>query len=205
MQQDESFEMQNQSRMLEPSPAPRMGRPTPFTVVGKRVQDIDGSHNLDQIKAHLDVVIDDETMLQEYIQLISNVMERELKPIAPEEYEQLFGGAYSPKLLPVVNILFESFQHRFSKEDVDTAFEYACRAYLAADPDILSELERYEDKEPNRLYVIARLMRHFLTFPFDRTHDMHLGGKKSRSKKRGRKSVHRRKKSIHKKRKSKKN
>jgi hypothetical protein len=52
--------------------------------------------------------------------------------------------------------------------------------------------------------VIARLMRHFITKKFDRNEGMHLGGKKSRSKKRGlhrRKSIHRRKKSSHKKRK----
>ena len=146
-----------------------------------------------------------------YIQLIMNVMGRELTPITHEEYEQLFGGAYSPqfKLLPAGHILLESFKRKKYNTSVDEAFQYACRAHLAANPLILSKLERYEP-EPKRLYVIARLMRYYLTFPFDRMEGHHLkgyrlGGKKSRSKKRGRKSVHRRKKSIHKKRKSKKN
>jgi hypothetical protein len=209
-QPDESHENQDTSRMLEPSPDPRMGRPTPLTGVGRRGQDIVGSHDLDQIKAYLNKIIDDRVMFREYIELIRNVIGTQLTPITPAEYEQLFGGAYSPqlKLLPVENVLSESFNSKgFDKTLVDTAFQYACRAYLHADRTdhrILSELERNEP-EPKRLYVIARLMLHFLTFRFDRTEGMHLGGKKSRSKKRGRKSVHRRKKSSHKKRKSKKN
>jgi hypothetical protein len=219
-QPDESDDDQDRSRMLEPSPVPRMGRPTPQYIVG--------SHDLGQIIAHLNQIIDeeydifteeeDETTVEfkqkyekymknePYIQLIMNVMGRELTPITHEEYEQLFGGAYSPqfKLLPAGHILLESFKRKKYKTSVDEAFQYACRAYLAANPLILSELERYEP-EPKRLYVIARLMRYYLTFPFDRMEGHHLGGKKSRSKKRGRKSVHRRKKSSHKKRKSKKN
>jgi hypothetical protein len=226
-QPDESFEMQTQSRALELSSEPRTGRPTPVAFFGMRGQDIDidRSHNFDP--AYLRAIINEEDDIfteeedkttdeyrqkyekymknQPYVKLILDVMGMQFPPITPNEHEILFGGAYSPKLIPA-HILLQSFQPRFRKEDVDTAFEYACRAYLQADPRILTELERSEP-EPKRLYVIARLMRHFLTFPFDRNEGMHLGGKKSRlrSKKRGRKSMHRRKKSSHKKRKSKKN
>ena len=138
-------------------------------------------------------------------------MGKELEPITYAEYVHLFGGANSIEpLVPAEHILFELFKDNgFDQTRFDEAFKYACHAYLHAehaDPTILSNLKRTEP-EPKRLYVIARLMRYYLTFPFDRMEGHHLGGKKSRlrSKKRGRKSVHRRKKSIHKKRKSKKN
>jgi hypothetical protein len=195
------------SRRFAASPSPDRGRLTPFAVSRR-----DGSHNLDQIKARLYTVISDETRSEQCIKLIMNVMKRELEPITDAEYVRLFGSADSIEpLVPVVHILFELFKDNgFDQTRFDEAFKYACHAYLHAEHDdrtILSNLKRTEP-EPKQLYVIARLMRHFLTVSsvsFDRMEGHHLGGKKSRSKKRGRKSVHRRKKSSHKKRKSKKN
>jgi len=89
--------------------------------------------------------------------------------------------------------------------DANEAFEFACRAYLhalAAYPVMMYNLKLLDPNQPKTLYVIARLMHSYATNDFDRNIGKHLGGKsRSRSKKRGRKSVHRRKKSMHKKRK----
>jgi hypothetical protein len=194
------------SRVSEPSTAPHMTRPTPFAIVGRGGQDIDGSHNFDQIKAHIHEIISDGTTRIHYKNMISAVLGNQITPITPDEYEKIFGGAYSANLIPAYNILLESFQSRFHDPliNVEEAFQFACRAYLLADPRTLSELERSEPN-PKRLYVIARLMRHFITKQFDRNKGVEdkyfksVGGKKSRSKKRGlhrRKSIHRRKKSI---------
>lgn len=53
-----------------------------------------------------------------------------------------------------------------------------------------------------RMIALAKVMKYYAKLQYHiRYGDMKIGGKKSRSKKRGRKSVHRRNKSIHKKRK----
>ena len=193
------------SRKLEPSPDPRSGRPTPFTVHGRGGTDIDKAYNFEKIKDYLDQIFTTENPYQ-CDALIDAVLDKEVT-ITPDEYERLFGGAYSTTTvqsyaLSPVHLLLESFHTHFPVLDVDAAFKLACRAYLDASPEVIHLLERVEPYPLERLFLIARLMHSFATTNFDRSE----GGKRSRSKKRGRKfirrrkSIHRRKKSVYKKR-----
>jgi len=177
-------------------------RPTPMTGFGKKGQDIGESKNLQKIKKNIDEIFSkkpdnfteaEDNTTKEYYQkyykyyLILNVLGKQ-PIITPIEYEQLFGGPYTP-LLPV-HLLLESFRIHFPKLNETTSLEFACRAYLDADPSIIHKLISME-KKPEKLFLIARLMHSFATNFFDR--NPMLGGKKSRSKKRGRNFIHRHK------------
>ena len=208
--------------LLEQSPDPRSGRPTPFAghhVMGVGIPEM---HNVDQIKGELDKIFAEKNDIftekedrttkeyrqkfekclkqQQYNQLIFTVLDKPTN-ITPVEYERLFGGPYTPQLMPV-HLLESSFRKHFRDLDTQTAFNFACRAYLDTDPKYIHKLEMLEPHPVQRLYVIARLMRSFATTHFDRTEGMRLGGNsRLRSKKRGRKSI-RRRKSMHRRKKS---
>ena len=209
--------LQYESPELEPSPDPRSGRPTPFAGHHVRGVDIPEMHNVDQINRELDKIFaetndiftkKEDISTKEYIekyekyekqqpynQLIFTVLDKPPN-INPVEHERLFGGPYTP-LLMLVHLLESSFSKYFTHLDAQTAFDFACRAWLDADPNYIHKLEMLEPLEPRRLYVIARLMRSFANDHFDRTKGMRLGGNsRLRSKKRGRKSIHRRNKSM---------
>jgi len=199
--------------LLEQSPDPRSGRPTPFAGHVMMGVDIPKMHNVDQIKGELDTIFaekndiftekEDESTYekqQQYNQLIFTVLGKPAN-ITHVEHEQLFGGAYTLQLMPV-HLLLELFSKHFPVLDAQQAFDFACRAYLRANPEHIHKLEMLEPHPVQRLYVIARLMRSFATTRFDRTEGMRLGGNsRLRSKKRGRKSI-RRRKSIHRRKKS---
>lgn len=214
--------LQYESGNLEQSPDPRSGRPTPFAGPHVMGVDIPEMHNVDQIKGELDKIFAEKNDIfteeedittkeyrqkyekyekqQHYNQLIFTVLDKPPN-IKPVEHEQLFGGAYTPQLMPV-HLLLELFSKHFPVLDAQQAFDFACRAYLRANPEHIHKLEMLEPHPVQRLYVIARLMRSFATTHFDRTEGMRLGGNsRLRSKKRGRKSI-RRRKSMHRRKKS---
>lgn len=208
--------------LLEQSPDPRSGRPTPFAGHHVMGVDIPEMHNFDQIKSKLDTIFAEKNDIftekedkstkeyqqkyekyekqQQYSHLIFTVLGKPAN-ITHVEYDRLFGGQYTPQLMPV-HLLESSFRKHFRDLDTQTAFNFACRAYLDTDPKYIHKLEMLEPLEPRRLYVIARLMRSFANDNFDRTEGMRLGGNsRLRSKKRGRKSI-RRRKSMHRRKKS---
>lgn len=209
----------HQQMELTPEPGPHRGRPTPFAGHHVMGADIPEMYNVDQIKGELDKIFaekndiftdEEDTTTKEYRQkyekhklyneLIFKVLHKH-PTIKPVEYEQLFGGPYTPKLMPV-HLLLELFSKHFTRLNAEQAFHFACRAYLDADPKNIHGLEMLEPHPVQRLYVIARLMRSFATTNFDRTEGMRLGGNsRLRSKNRGRKSI-RRRKSIHRRKKS---
>ena len=215
-QPDASFEDQDYSRRLESSLAPSSGRPTPIT--RRSYPDVIPSvpdKKLDTINTRIVAIFntppavftDDEdvdtpeyNIKYQYYILISNFLNTHKPPIiTSEEHALLFGDVQHTSLRPAF-LLLKLFNERFPDLNAEESFAFACRAYLDANPNTISFLISLEERNPKTLYVIARLMHSFATNVFNRNFGKNLGGK-SRSKKRGRKSVHRRKKSMHKKRK----
>jgi hypothetical protein len=212
-----TFDEQVHSRMLEQSPAPPSGRPIPTTRFGRLKEDIPSVPNeLDNINARIVDIFntphavfpkgEDKTTPKyykkyQYYMLISNLMDtHKLPSVTPEEYAQLFGDVQDVQhTLQPTSLLLELFNTKFPHLDAGVSLAFACRAYIDADQDIIAYLISLEKRHPKTFYVIARLMHSYATNVFDRNSGKHLGGK-SRSKKRGRKSVHRRKKSAHNKR-----
>jgi hypothetical protein len=208
-QQQQQQQIENDSRMLEQSPAPPSGRPTPMMSIGhsdpdlatieKRIVDIFNTPHAVFPEG------EDETTAEykkkyHYYMIMSNLMNTHKKPIiTPEEYARLFGDVFTDELLQPVVILLTRFNTKFPLLNADESLAFACRAYIDANQDIIDFLISLEQEHPKTFYVIARLMHSYATNDFDRNFGNHLGGK-SRSKKRGRKSVHRRKKSAHNKR-----
>ncbi len=211
-----TFVDQVHSRKLEQSPAPPSGRSTPITRFGHRGKDIPSVlKKLDEINAHIvdifntppavfsydeDATTPEYTKKYYYYMLISKLMDRPKLPIVtPKEYAQLFGDVFTDVLLQPTGILLKLFNTKFPHLDADESLAFACRAYIDANQDIIAFLISLEQQYPKTFYMIARLMHSYATNVFNRNYGKHLGGK-SRSKKRGRKSVHRRKKSAHNKR-----
>jgi len=211
------YKRQIESRKLEQSPAPPSGRSIPITRCGRHGKDIPSVlKKLYEINAHIvdifntppavfpgdeDVTTPEYYKKYQYYMLIRNIMDtHKLPSVTLEEYARLFGDVFTDELLQPTGILLNLFNTMFPHLDAVESLAFACRAYIDANQDIIAFLISLEQQYPKTFYVIARLMHSYATNVFDRKSGKHLGGKKSRSKKRGRKSVHRRNKSTHNKR-----